>query len=76
MELDFAAMQKADPRLLTLKDFVMSSNQAPNSPDDILTLLQAFAEFKQGVDSLFLSCVSSASSPHIETVVLQLLTCN
>ena len=71
MELDFAAMQKADPSLLTLKDFVMSSNQAPNSPDDILSLLQAFAEFKQGADSLCLCCASSASSPHIE-----MLACN
>lgn len=48
MQLDFAAMEKNDPRLLTLKEFVMSSNQAPQSPSDILSLLQAFAAFKQG----------------------------
>ena len=73
MQLDFAAMQKEDPSLLTLKDFVMSSNQAPNSPDDILSLLQAFADFKQGADALFLSCVSSALYC-TRTVVLQLDT--
>ena len=64
IHLDFAAMQKQDPSLLTLKDFVMSSNQAPNSPDDILSLFQAFAEFKQGADALLPSCVSSASLRH------------
>ena len=73
MQLDFAAMQKEDPSLLTLKDFVMSSNQAPNSPDDILSLLQAFAEFKQGADALFLSCGSSALYC-TRTIVLQLDT--
>ncbi|KAA6417260.1 MAG: hypothetical protein FRX49_12787 [Trebouxia sp. A1-2] len=48
IQLDFAAMQKDDPKLLTLKDFVMSANQAPESPSDVLSLLQAFSEFKQG----------------------------
>lgn len=48
IQLDFAAMQRDDPKLLTLKDFVMSSNQAPESPSDVLGLLQAFSEFKQG----------------------------
>ena len=48
IQLDFAAMQKDDPNLLTLKDFVMSSNQAPNHPRDILSLLQAFDDFKRG----------------------------
>ena len=55
IQLDFAAMQREDPSLLTLKDFVMSSNQAPNSPDAILSLLHAFAEFKQGVHALFVN---------------------
>ena len=59
MQLDFAAMHKEDPSLLTLKDFVMSSNQAPSSPADILSLLQAFADFKQGADAPFVFCVSS-----------------
>ena len=48
IQLDFAAMQKNDPKLLTLKDFVMSANQAPESPSDVLSLLQAFSQFKQG----------------------------
>ncbi len=48
IQLDFAAMQKDDPKLLTLKDFVMSANQAPESRSDVLSLLQAFSEFKQG----------------------------
>lgn len=65
IQLDFAAMQKQDSSLLTLKDFVMSSNQAPNSPDDILSLLQAFAEFKQGADALLLACVSLEPLQHV-----------
>lgn len=48
IQLDFAAMQRDDPKLVTLKDFVMSSNQAPDSPSDVLRLLQAFADFEQG----------------------------
>lgn len=53
-------MQKDNPSLLTLKDFVMSSNQAPNSPSDILSLLQAFDDFKQGADAPSLSSVPLA----------------
>ena len=41
-------MQRDNPKLLTLKDFVMSANQAPDSTSDVLSLLQAFSEFKQG----------------------------
>ena len=48
IQLDFATMQRENPKLLTLKDFVMSSNQTPESPSDVLSLLQAFAQFKQG----------------------------
>ena len=48
IQLDFAAMQRDNPKLLTLKDFVMSANQAPESTSDVLSLLQAFSEFKQG----------------------------
>ena len=54
-QVDFAALQKEDPSLLTLKDFVMASNQAPNNPDDILSLLQAFADFQQGQGALCLA---------------------
>lgn len=52
IQIDFAAMQRDDPKLLTLKDFVMSSNQAPQSPTDVLSLLQAFEHFKQGINGM------------------------
>lgn len=60
IEVDFAALHKEDPSLLTLKDFVMASNQAPNNPDDILSLLQAFAEFQQSQGASCLACHSPA----------------
>ena len=67
IDLDFAAMQRDNPKLLTLKDFVMSSNQAPESPSDILHLLQAFADFKQGTGtSLYGDCiVYRETCPHM-----------
>ena len=48
IHLDFAKMKQENPNLLTLKDFLMSSNQAPETENDIQQLLQAFADFKQG----------------------------
>ena len=63
IQLDFAAMQRDDPKLLTLKDFVMSSNQAPESPSDVLSLLQAFAEFQQGTQPLLPSRRYGSQAP-------------
>lgn len=51
IHLDFARMKEENPNLLTLKDFLMSSNQAPETENDIQQLLQAFADFKQGKSS-------------------------
>ena len=48
IHLDFAKMKRDNPSLITLKDFLMSSNQAPETESDIQHLLQAFAEYKQG----------------------------
>lgn len=48
IHLDFAKMKEENASLMTLKDFLMSSNQAPKTESDIQHLLQAFAEYKQG----------------------------
>lgn len=48
LHLDFAQMKQENPSLSTLKDFLMSTNQAPETESDIQQLLQAFAEYKQG----------------------------